>query len=188
MKALIISNLYLALFFLASCGNATTSVSGSKSHKKDPGTTQKVAINDCIKNILYIKEQADIEKYDSINTLYFHELEEYIEPEAIQMSRQLDSVRKQYHSRIHEDEEGEYAEYLKLMDSLRQELSPYRKFVVGYAFVHTFFDGKDTVSAIFVMDTLCGFGEMTVLKETLTDDPIDNTSYSEKVKKGQTNY
>jgi hypothetical protein len=137
-----------------------------------------ISINDCIKRILYIESQIDVEDYDSISLHYFHNLEEYVEPEAIALSKQIDSLFILKHS----DSISDMSAIGMKIDSLKAELSPYHKFVIGYAFVHTFFDGKDTVSGIFVMDTLCGFGEMTVIKDKIIIDPITNTEYSKKVK------
>lgn len=180
MKILNVSILALVIsVILSSCGHTGTE---NKTHpKEDPVQYQKIALNDCIKRIIYIEHKTDVDKYDSISCHYFHELEEYIEPEAIAMNKELDSLKKVLSYKEMEDASS----YYRKMDSLRAELSPYHKFVVGYAFVHTFFDGKDTVSAIFVMDTLCGFGEMTLIKDKIKVDPIDNTTYSGKIKKGK---
>lgn len=180
MNILKVSILALVIsVILSACGH--TGTENKTRPKEDPVKFQKIAINDCIKRIVYIEHKTDVDKYDSISCLYFHELEEYIEPEAIAMSKELDSLKKL----LSEKELLDASLYYKQIDSLRAELSPYHKFVVGYAFVHTFYDGKDTVSAIFVMDTLCGFGEMTLIKDKINVDPIDNSTYSGKIKKGK---
>ncbi len=182
MKLLTIRYLYFSLLvFLISCGSSETK-SGENRLKKDPASLKKIGLGDCIKSIVAIKNQTDAHKYDSLSTHFFHELEEYVEPEALILSREIDSLKKI----IPVDYASEKADYTKVferIDSLRQELSPFHKFIVGYAFVHTFYDGKDTLSAIFVMDTLCGFGEMTIVKEKLVIDPISNEEYSGKIKK-----
>lgn len=179
MKLLKISILPLVISFLiSSCGYTDTD--SSEKHKEDPVKFRKVSLNECIKRIIY-NRHSDVEKYDSISTLYYHEFEEYIEEEAIALQKEIEKIKKTLSIKDLDDP----APYYQKMDSLRAELSPYHKFVVGYAFVHTFFDGKDTVSAIFVMDTICGFGEMTVIKDKIEVDPIDNSIYSEKIKKGK---
>jgi len=177
MKILNIST--LTSIVIASCGFSDTS--DKREPKKDPVKYEKIALNDCIKRIIYIEHKTDVANYDSISTYYFHEFEEYIEPEAIQINKEFERIKKLVSMKDLDDNSFYYHQ----MDSLRAELSPYHKFVVGYAFLHTFFDGKDTLSAIFVMDTMCGFGEMTLVKDKIMDDPIDNSIYSEKIKKGK---
>lgn len=179
MKILTINILsFLFSILLISCGRSETD--GKGQHKKDPVKIKKVAVGECIKHIIYKRHGSDIEKYDSLWTEYFHELEEYTDDEARIMRRQLDSLKRITVF------QGETEKLMFSIDSLKAELNNYKKEVVGYAFAHMFYDGKDTVTAIFVMDTLCGFGEMTLVKDPLDlkGDPIDNTEYSEKVKKG----
>ena len=179
MKLLTIRYLYFSLLvFLISSSETKSS---SNRLKKNPDALKKIGLGECIKSIVAIKHQTDAHKYDSLSTHFFHELEEYVEPEALILSREIDSLKKT----IPVDYASEKADYNKVferIDSLRQELSPFHKFIVGYAFVHSFYDGKDTLSAIFVMDTLCGFGEMTIVKEKLINDPISNEEYSGKIK------
>jgi hypothetical protein len=177
MKILNISILALVLF--SSCGFSDTSE--KKEPKKDPVKYEKVSLNECIKRIIYMEHKTEVEKYDSISILYYHEFEEYIEPEAIELDREIDSIKKF----LSYKELLDASPYYYKMDSLRAELSPYHKFVVGYAFVHTFYDGKDTVSAIFVMDTMCGFGEMTIIKEKIVIDPFDDSTFTKKRNKSK---
>jgi hypothetical protein len=180
MKLLKISALPLFISFLiSSCGYTDTN--SEEKHKEDPVKFRKVSLNECTKRIIY-NRHSTIEKYDSISTLYYHEFEEYIEPEAIALQKELDKIKKLLSSK----ELLDASPYYQKMDSLRAELSPFHKFVVGYAFVHTFFDGSDTVSAIFVMDTMCGFGEMTVIKEKIEVDPFDDSTFTNKIKKAKT--
>lgn len=180
MKILNASLLTLIISILAaSCGFSDTSE--KKNPKEDPGKFKKVNLNDCIKRIVYIEHKTDVEKYDSVSTHYFHEFEEYIEPEAIRLNKELEGIK----TLLSMKDLADPSPYYRKMDSLRNELSPYHKFVVGYAFVHTFFDGKDTLSAIFVMDTMCGFGEMTIVKDKIVDDPIDKSALSDRMKKGK---
>ena len=182
MKILNIRHLYFTVVvFVISCGSSETR-SGEARLKKDPTNLKKISLGSCIKSIVAIKNQTDAHKYDSLSTHYFHELKDYVEPEAILLSKKIDSLNKMKDSLKSDNVEKIYRQ----LDSLKAELSPFHKFVVGYAFVHTFFDGEDTLSAIFVMDTLCGFGEMTVVKEKIITDPITNDEYSGKIKKKKT--
>jgi hypothetical protein len=166
---------------LISCGRSET---GEKTDlKKDPVKFRKVEPGECIKHIIYKRHGSDISLYDSIQTLYFHELLEYTDDDALFMSKEVDSIKRLMYN--HNKWSPEMEEVcIQRIDSLQAELSAYKKYVSGYAFVHTFYDGKDTISAIFVMDTLCGFGEMTVVKD-LKEDPILMNEYSEKIKQGK---
>lgn len=168
--------IFLPSLIFFSCQSGEDKQTSSKNDTKKENL-QAVSVNECIKRIIYFELQTDMEKYDSLATHYFHELKDYIEPEAIYLSKKIDSLKKIIHTKELDNANPYYLE----IDSLKAELSPYNQFVIGYAFVHTFFDGQDTISGIFVMDTLCGFGEMTVLKETVFDDPIVQKEYLEKL-------
>lgn len=166
---------------LISCGRSET---GKNTELiKDPVKLRRVNPGDCIKHIIYKRHGSDISHYDSLQTLYFHELLDYTEEDAIAMSKELDSIKRLMNNHNKWSPEME-EKCIQRIDSLKAELSPYKKFISGYAFVHVFFDGKDTISAIFVMDTLCGFGEMTVVKD-LKEDPITSGEYSEKIITGK---
>lgn len=162
------------IFFSCQSGGEKVNPSGKNSKEKN---LKAVSVNECIKRIIYFELQTNMEKYDSLSTHYFHELKDYIEPEAIYLSKKIDSLKKI----IHTKELDNAAPYYLEIDSLKAELSPYNQFVIGYAFVHTFYDGKDTISGIFVMDTLCGFGEITIVKEPVIADPIEQNNYLEKL-------
>lgn len=168
--------IFSSALFIFSC-NTGEDKNNSASKKSKAENLKEVSVDECIKRIIYFELQTDMEKYDSLSTHYFHELKDYIEPEAIYLSKKIDSLKKIIHSK----ELDNAAPYYIEIDSLKAELSPYNQFIIGYAFVHTFFDGKDTISGIFVMDTLCGFGEMTILKEPVVIDPIQNKEYLEKL-------
>lgn len=166
---------------LISCGRSKTGENTEL--KKDPVKFRKIEPGECIKHIIYKRNGSDMNQYDSLQTLYFHELLEYTEEDAIAMNKELDSIKRLMNN--HNKWSPEMEEIcIQRIDSLKAELSPYKKFISGYAFVHVFFDGKDTISAIFVMDTLCGFGEMTIVKD-LKEDPITSGEYSEKIKTGK---
>jgi hypothetical protein len=180
MKPLKISILTLFIpSIISSCGYTDTN--SEEKHQEDPVKYRKVSLTECTKRIIY-NHHSTIEKYDSISTLYFHELEEYIEPEAIALEKELESLKKILSAKDLADSSPNHHK----MDSLIAELSPFHKRVVGFTFVHSFFDGSDTVSAIFVLDTMCGFGEMTLIKDKIEVDPFDDSTFTNKIKKAKT--
>lgn len=180
MKPLKISILTLYIpFLISSCGYTDTN--SEEKHIEDPVKYRKVNLAECTKRIIY-NHHSTIEKYDSISTLYFHVLDEYIEPEAIALEKELSTLKKIISAKDLDNP----SPYHQKMDSLKAKLSPFHKVVVGYAFVHTFFDGSDTVSAIFVMDTMCGFGEMKIIKDKIELHSNDDTVLINKIKQAKT--
>lgn len=177
MNSLKINILVIAFGLILFSCNSSNEKSAHSKKSKNQTQLVNVPANECVKRIIYFELQCDMEKYDSLSTHYFHELKDYIEPEAILLAKKIDSLKKFIHSKELDNAAPFYIE----IDSLKAELSPYHQFVIGYAFVHTFYDGKDTLSAIFVMDTACAFGEMTLVKEKIINDPIKQKEYLDKL-------
>ena len=121
----------------------------------------------CIKKELYYDTRIDMDSYQSLGTQYFHGIEDYTSKNAHKLERDLLKRRRYLDQKLRlvgDDELLEVVDSLQQeerelivaeMDSIKQELAPYRKEVVGYVFIHTFLSAGDTHSVIFLMDTRC---------------------------------
>jgi hypothetical protein len=141
----------ICLFF--SCNTHETERKVRKpDHKKNEGK----ALSECIEKILYYDLEVDPEKYDSIGSYYFHEIYDYTEEEAIKaydLLGQLKWIRNESIQNNYEiPVEGGIAAVEKKIDSLTQVLHKYKPEISGYIFLHSFYDGKDTSTRIFIIE------------------------------------
>lgn len=176
----------MAAVFLLSC---------SSEHKPDKPdeTTTKVYkrgnLGPCIAKELYYDTSIDMDTYEAISIQYFREIKDYTSKRAQKI---LDDINYRLlyldtHLAMKGDEyllefedSLQYEESVIIneeIDSLQELISPYRKEVVGYVFVHTFKTANDTQSVIFLMDTKCITAEAipihTVPQDINPDDYLE---------------
>jgi hypothetical protein len=165
--------------FISCSANNDTNIP-NKDDKKNADSVN-TNITECLKSILYYNSEVNESNYDSIATYYFHEILDYNQEHARVISARIKTIeetlsKKDKYSGITTEEQAKMS---REMDSLKAVLSSYPKAVSGYVFVHTYSNGKDTISVLVVMDNHCAYGEATPIKKIFDPNPED---YSDKVR------
>ena len=137
-------------------------------------------LEECIKRGIYYLNEVDVATYDSISTQYFHQVIDYTDTVAIEMDLELEKLK--YILEV--DGSSNYTNeeldsIITKAHNLKYELVRYEKQPIGFVFVHTFLNKKDTMSAIILANSDLSKSEAIRIR-TITD--IEPNYFKQKIR------
>jgi len=153
-----------------------TNISQSDVENKSNKEKIKVSLTECTKNAVYYLDEVDITTYDSVTTQYFHEVMDYTTEEALELQKEIESLKSFMESNV----ENENDSIVELYYKKKTGLSKFKKEITGYVYVHTFLNNSDTLSALILANANCT--KATAIKVRTISD-IDPSLYASQIRK-----